>query len=138
MNTMFAHGVEDQLWSTEADTAIVRLCHLEAWMSTSKVLRMSRRAAARQVGLRSDVLRITTAYLQVNPVSYELSIPFPANMSFSKAEYHKEELIADMPPVPEGEFCVFGIVSCARHHEPVQGSCLLSLGVCLSGTRRCS
>ncbi len=32
------------------------------------------------------------------------------NMSFSKAEYQKEEFIADMPPVPEGEFCVFGTV----------------------------
>jgi hypothetical protein len=31
-------------------------------------------------------------------------------MSFSKAEYHKGDLIADMPLVPEGEFCVFGIV----------------------------
>lgn len=35
-------------------------------------------------------------------------------MSFSKAEYHKEEFIAGMPPVPEGEFCVFGIVSFAK------------------------
>lgn len=34
----------------------------------------------------------------------------PATMNFSKAEYHKEELGADMPPVPEGEFCVYGIV----------------------------
>ena len=32
-------------------------------------------------------------------------------MSFSKAEYQKEDLEAAMPPVPEGEFCVFGIVS---------------------------
>lgn len=31
-------------------------------------------------------------------------------MSFSKAEYHKEDFIAGMPPVPEGEFCVFGTV----------------------------
>jgi hypothetical protein len=33
-------------------------------------------------------------------------------MTFSKAEYQKEELGAGggMPPVPEGEFCVFGIV----------------------------
>jgi quinol monooxygenase YgiN len=45
-------------------------------------------------------------------------------MSFSKAEYQKEELIAGMPPVPEGEFCVFGIVSSIdalnNSHLPVQ------------------
>lgn len=31
-------------------------------------------------------------------------------MTFSKAEYQKEELGGGMPPVPEGEFCVFGLV----------------------------
>ncbi|KAG9201746.1 hypothetical protein G6514_005362 [Epicoccum nigrum] len=37
-------------------------------------------------------------------------------MTFSKAEYQKEELGGDMPPVPEGEFCVFGIVYAYPEH----------------------
>lgn len=32
-------------------------------------------------------------------------------MEFSKAEYQKDDFVDGMPPVPEGEFCVFGIVS---------------------------
>ena len=46
----------------------------------------------------------------MNALNPRPSSIFTATMSFSKAEYHKEELIAGMPPVPEGEFCVFGIV----------------------------
>ncbi|KAJ8104486.1 hypothetical protein OPT61_g10732 [Boeremia exigua] len=37
-------------------------------------------------------------------------------MSFSKAEYQKEEFMAGMPPVPEGEFCVFGTVYAHPEH----------------------
>lgn len=80
----------------------VRLCDFS-------VLRMSRPAAARQVGLASDKLIIRAAYLQMNTVTYRLP-GLTATMSFSKAEYHKEDFIAGMPPVPEGEFCVFGTV----------------------------
>jgi hypothetical protein len=31
-------------------------------------------------------------------------------MEASKAEYQKEDFLADLPLIPEGEFCVFGTV----------------------------
>ncbi|KAJ4308191.1 hypothetical protein N0V94_009461 [Neodidymelliopsis sp. IMI 364377] len=37
-------------------------------------------------------------------------------MEASKAEYQKEDFLADLPLIPEGEFCVFGTVYAYPEH----------------------
>ncbi|KAJ4356975.1 hypothetical protein N0V95_002918 [Ascochyta clinopodiicola] len=37
-------------------------------------------------------------------------------MEASKAEYQKEDFTSEMPPIPEGEFCVFGTVYAYPEH----------------------
>lgn len=70
----------------------------------------SKRCGHGKWGMRSCVLPIRTAHLQSFRSHTRATQDSAATMTFSKAEYQKEEFVAGMPPVPEGEFCVFGIV----------------------------